>query len=73
MGDFNGDGKLDIVATSSKIITLLGNGNGTFQTPILTNYPASSQGNGTGGVVVTDINDDGKADIAVTNTRHAPS
>src|SRR5687768_13559691 len=37
VGDFNGDGKLDLVATAGwqELAILIGNGNGTFQQPAL--------------------------------------
>src|ERR1700687_2007204 len=57
VADFNGDGKLDIVCLNG---VLLGNGDGTFQSPIA--FPA--------GVVtsdstffVADVNNDGKPDV----------
>ena len=65
IGDVNGDGIPDLVATnpaSNTVSVLLGNGNGTFQTPTT---------NATGGhplyVAVADVNGDGKADLVVAN------
>jgi FG-GAP-like repeat/Abnormal spindle-like microcephaly-assoc'd, ASPM-SPD-2-Hydin len=57
IGDFNGDGILDIALPNE---VLLGNGDGTFQPPI---YLSNSSGNS---VSVADVNGDGKLDI-VTN------
>ena len=66
--DINGDGKLDLVIptvdpTSStwSLTTLLGNGDGTFQTPIV-----SSGGSGTNPIIaIADFNSDHKPDVAV--------
>jgi hypothetical protein len=55
VGDFNGDGKLDLVTSTGKI--LLGNGDGTFQAPHLIGA--------TGAPAVGDFDHDGKLDIAV--------
>ena len=68
VGDFNGDGKLDLAiptggqngpGVAGPIYVLLGNGDGTFQTPILS-IPQS-------GSLVTlaaaDVNGDGKSDL----------
>ncbi len=55
VGDFNGDGKTDLV---TRYTVLLGNGDGTFQSPI----PISDLGYIP--VVVADFNGDGKADLA---------
>jgi hypothetical protein len=58
--DFNGDGKLDLASTSGFVA--LGNGDGTFQTPIAF-YPSNA---GTYGVWLgaADFNHDGKLDLA---------
>jgi hypothetical protein len=64
-GDFNGDGKQDIVASdavTSEIALFLGNGSGTFQDE--PGFPAASSG-GAYGMVVGDFNGDHKPDIAV--------
>jgi hypothetical protein len=64
VGDFNGDGKADLVGVGSSNIvkTVLGNGDGTFGSPI-----PSLVGGGTQirGVIVTDFDGDGKADIVI--------
>jgi hypothetical protein len=61
VGDFNGDGFLDLAigdGAEGAINVFLGNGDGTFQPPV--SYPA-----GYGGVSVTaaDMNGDGKPDL----------
>jgi hypothetical protein len=65
-GDVNADGKLDLIvaaegtAATGAIEILLGNGDGTFQSPV------EIQSGGTGPMAVGDLNQDGTADIITT-------
>jgi hypothetical protein len=68
-GDFNGDGKLDLavlggISPSTLVCILLGNGDGSFQSPSC----ADAGGNwGPNSLVVGDFNGDGKLDLAAAN------
>ena len=62
-GDFNGDHKIDlaVVGGDNTVSLLLGNGDGTFQTPMMT-----SVGNSLGQIATGDFNGDGRSDLALT-------
>jgi hypothetical protein len=65
LGDFNGDGHLDIVAGSSsngKVSVLLGKGDGTFKLPI-----SLSTGDVMTFLAVGDVNEDNRLDIVAAN------
>ncbi|MFV9927125.1 MAG: FG-GAP repeat domain-containing protein [Candidatus Midichloria sp.] len=65
VGDFNKDGKIDIVsgnAQSKNISILLGNGDGTFQSAV-----SYGIGYGARGLVIADFNGDGRPDVATAN------
>src|SRR3981081_911883 len=62
-GDFNGDGKLDLLVANDVVSALLrGNGDGPFQ-------PAVSLGPDSGGqsIAMGDFNQDGNLDVVVQN------
>jgi hypothetical protein len=64
-GDFNRDGKLDLVAgTGTSIAVLLGNGDGTFQ---VTSLATTAQS--VGAFAVGDFNHDGKLDLAFPDAK----
>jgi hypothetical protein len=72
-GDFNGDGKLDVVTLDygSNLNVMLGNGDGTFQTPITLNIAASNLF--PEAIAVGDFNGDHLLDVAVWATNATTS
>jgi hypothetical protein len=73
VADLNGDGKLDVVFPASyqtasayegAVVTMLGNGDGTFQSPQV--YIVDPTMRAVYYVVVGDFNADGKVDVALT-------
>lgn len=69
MGDFNRDGRIDLVVANfngnntTHVSTLLGNGDGTFG-----NVAAYATGQHPVGVIAADFNGDKKVDLATVNT-----
>jgi hypothetical protein len=59
-GDFNSDGKPDLILINGSVSVALGNGDGTFATPV----PIVPSG-ATGAVAVGDVDEDGKLDLLV--------
>jgi hypothetical protein len=67
IGDLNGDGKPDLVFQAGlDVLTLLGRGDGTFDTPQTWTTSA------TGPVVLSDLNKDGKLDIVTVQAARPP-
>ena len=76
LADLNADGKLDLVLgiitnSGTSIAVLLGNGDGTFQAPVLYPAPATLFAfagygvSGFGEIRIADVNKDGKPDVLV--------
>jgi len=68
-GDFNGDGKVDLVAgdiTNNDVVMLLGNGDGTLQSPVTFHVSARPRC-----LVASDFNRDGKLDLAFADASPA--
>jgi hypothetical protein len=77
VSDINRDGRPDLVIKSISALdsdafqvgVLLGNGNGTFQSPLL----APAQPDGSGDLALGDFNNDGRLDVAVAGQLGNPS
>lgn len=70
LADVNGDGKLDAVLvgswnTGTGVVVWLGNGDGTFGSPIITTASGVRVGSG---LAAADFNGDGKLDLAVATS-----
>jgi hypothetical protein len=68
-GDFNGDGRLDLVVSLSDIVSslslLTGNGDGTFNAPV--NFPNTGAQEDSPAVVATDLDNDGRLDVVLAH------
>ena len=66
-GDFTNDGMVDlaVAAADHGVLTLMGNGDGTFQAPTTLSLPDDSDFTA---VAVGDYNDDGFADVVATDS-----
>jgi hypothetical protein len=70
-GDFNEDGKLDVIASSgfdNQGTVALGNGNGTFRA--LPSFPMLPAGNSASEILVDDFNNDHHLDIISLSDNH---
>lgn len=73
VGDFNGDGKLDLAVidhgfTTESVFLFLGNGDGTFQAPTPATSVNLGANVGSNQIVAADFNKDGHLDVAVSHT-----
>jgi hypothetical protein len=68
VADMNGDGNADLVLSGSSVIIMLGGGNGTFQHVLHYSLGSRHSLPSPSSVAVADLNGDGKPDLAVTST-----
>jgi hypothetical protein len=68
--DLNSDGKLDLAITtnSSAVQAMLGNGDGTFQSPVAYYATLGNQVTNGGTIIAADVNGDGKPDLVVSGS-----
>ena len=65
--DMNNDGKMDLVVAGGRNLAVLpGNGDGTFQSPILFNLVSSNSADAADSLALGDFNKDGKVDAVVS-------
>ena len=68
-GDFNNDGKPDLVTFRGNLVLQLGNGDGTFQSPVTVGTDPSNLG--ANELTAADLNHDGNLDLIVTTQENA--
>jgi hypothetical protein len=70
LGDFNGDGNLDVAVANphSSVSVLFGTGHGTFQPPVSYTIPGTTEN----AFVTGDFNGDGMLDLAIACAQCAP-
>jgi hypothetical protein len=72
LGDFNGDGKVDVeISNGTGVEVLLGNGNGTFRPPTITTLPSNLSGASV--FVQGDFNGDHQLDLFLALQVHGSS
>ena len=68
IGDFDHDGKMDIVTLAARnLLVLKGNGDGSFGVPVMIPAPGANQSE----MAVADFNHDGNLDLVLTNNTPA--
>jgi len=66
VGDFNGDGVLDLFGIGTMFAVLPGNGDGTFQAPVESSPHGGASGSYDQNISAADVNGDGKLDLILS-------